>query len=61
MRGLLFLILLLSQIASAAPTLSADPYPASGGQPSAASFTVNGGSEVACTLVTVAGGCSVKR
>ena len=56
-RYLLPLILALFSLpVTAAPFLEATPYPASGPQPDAASFTVNGGAPVACQLVASAAG-----
>jgi hypothetical protein len=46
----------LGQMAWPAPTLYADPYPATGVQPAAAVFSINGGTPIACTLVAVSGG-----
>lgn len=46
--------------AIAAPFLLADPYPATGVQPDAASLTVNGGAPITCQLVTVAAGLQPK-
>jgi hypothetical protein len=51
-----FLLLLVSSYAWAAPTLTADPYPATGIQPTAASVTVNGATPISCSLVTSANG-----
>ena len=56
MRTLLLSIFLLAGTAHAAPTLTADPYPATGVQPSAVVSSVNGATPVACTLRTVSGG-----
>jgi hypothetical protein len=49
-------LLLACGLCNAAPTLTADPYPSTGTQPSAAVVTVNGGTPQPCTLRTVAGG-----
>ncbi len=56
MKHLAALLSLISGAALAAPTLIADPYPAAAVQPDSASFTVNGGAPIACTLPTVTGG-----
>ena len=53
-------LLLAASPAMAAPFIVADPYPATGVQPDSASFTVNGGSPVACALETVSGGVRPK-
>jgi hypothetical protein len=45
-----------SVAAFAAPSLLADPYPATAPQPDAVTFTVNGGAPQACVLTAVAGG-----
>ena len=45
-----------ASMAFAAPTLTADPYPASETQPDSASLTINGGAPIACTLPTVPAG-----
>lgn len=61
MKYLLTLLLALaSSIASAAPFLYADPYPPTSVQPDSASFTVNGGTPVPCTIETVTGGVRPK-
>lgn len=60
MKRLLYLAALLAMPASAAPFLYADAYPATGVQPDAASFTINGGSPIACQLETVAAGVRPK-
>lgn len=55
--ALLALLALAGIAARAAPqTLYADPYPSTAVQPDAASFTVNGGAAIACSLVSVTGG-----
>lgn len=57
MKKSLFVILaLLGGVANAAPTLTADPYPATGVQPDAATLSVNGTQTITCTLRTVTGG-----
>lgn len=53
-------LLLAASPAMAAPFLIADPYPATSVQPDSASFTVNGGSPVACLLEAVTGGLRPK-
>ena len=50
------ILLALSSLASAAPTLSAAPMPASGPQPASMSVTVNGAAGPACTLPKAADG-----
>lgn len=47
---------LITSAAIAAPTLTADPYPATGVQPDAATLSVNGTQTINCTLKTVTGG-----
>jgi len=59
MRALLIATAMIGS-AHAAPFLYADPYPATGTQPDAASFTINGGSPIACQLVSVTGGLQPK-
>ena len=44
----------------AAPFLYADPYPSTGVQPDAASFTVNGGAPIACQIAAVSGAVQPK-
>lgn len=46
--------------AQAGPFLYADPYPPTSVQPDAASLTINGGTPISCTLVSVAGGLQPK-
>lgn len=46
--------------ANAAPFLMANPYPSTVTQPDGASYTINGGTPVACTIETVAGGVQPK-
>ena len=55
-RFILALSLALAGAVHAAPTLTADAYPATGVQPDAASFTINGGAPIACTVSTVSAG-----
>jgi len=52
----IFALLLAASGVFAAPTMVASPYPATGAQPVAAVFTVNGGAPIPCTLVAVTGG-----
>lgn len=59
MRAVIALALVAGS-ATAAPHLYADPYPATGVQPDAAEFTVNGGAPQPCELVSVAGGVQPK-
>lgn len=50
-------LMLAATAAHAIPQkLYADPYPSTGVVPDAASFTVDGGSALACSLVAVTGG-----
>lgn len=57
MRALLFACSMAAcSAAMAAPTLTADPYPTTVTQPDTASFTVNGGAPIACTLPVSAAG-----
>jgi hypothetical protein len=52
-KKLFLLSFLLSSMAFARPTLTSAPYAIS---PAAVTFTVNGGSPIACTLPAVSGG-----
>lgn len=56
MRNLILIACLACGSATAAPTLTADPYPTTVVQPDSASFTVNGGAPIACTLPVSAAG-----
>lgn len=60
MKKLLIIAALLASNAMAAPFLVSDPYPATGPQPDKASFTVNGGTPINCTIETVSGGIQPK-
>jgi hypothetical protein len=60
MRKLLVLMTLVTSNVFAAPFLVSDPYPSTGAQPDSASFTVNGGTPISCTVETVTGGVQPK-
>lgn len=49
-------LLLFALQAAAAPTLTAAAYPATATQPDEASYTINGGAPVACTLAASGAG-----
>ncbi len=58
---LAFALACLAVAAQAAPTLSADPYPSTGPQPTSVTLTVNGSPGPACTLVAGTGGSLTPR
>ena len=54
MKKLLLAVLLISSSATqAAPTLVVAGYPTTGPVPDSATFTINGGTPIACTIATV--------
>jgi hypothetical protein len=55
----ILVLLLASADASAAPTITADPYPATAPQPASITLTVNGAAGPACTLAAGTGGALV--
>jgi hypothetical protein len=57
--ALLAILMMAYGIATAAPTITADPYPATAPQPASITLTVNGTTGPACTLAAGSGGALV--